>query len=131
MAASSVQLQDLEVIYEADVAEEALLLHVASSYPRLESIRIHQYRVVGGSEALGVPLIEPETYHGHPHFSEDAAHSPSQPGLRDSLALWRIQRGTRKVALTSGVTQRRDARDVIGGRMSGPRGIVHSVPRQE
>ncbi|TFK82596.1 hypothetical protein K466DRAFT_666413 [Polyporus arcularius HHB13444] len=45
-------LQHLELVYGADQAEEALLLHVASSYPRLEAIQLHQYRTSRGSEAL-------------------------------------------------------------------------------
>ncbi|KAI0719808.1 hypothetical protein C8T65DRAFT_603276 [Cerioporus squamosus] len=50
-------LEGLELVYEADQAEEALLLHVASSYPLLEVIHIHQYRIARGSEALNFRRI--------------------------------------------------------------------------
>ncbi len=49
---AALSLEHLELVYESDKAEEELLLHVASSYPRLHAIQIHQYRTSRGSDAL-------------------------------------------------------------------------------
>ncbi|TFK82684.1 hypothetical protein K466DRAFT_289700 [Polyporus arcularius HHB13444] len=54
---AALSLEHLELVYESDQAEEELLLHVASSYPRLHAIQIHQYRTSRGSDALNFKRI--------------------------------------------------------------------------
>ncbi|RDX52615.1 hypothetical protein OH76DRAFT_171833 [Lentinus brumalis] len=46
------RLEHLELVYEADDREEELLVHVASAYPHLQTLELHQYRASCGSVAL-------------------------------------------------------------------------------
>lgn len=90
------RLTDLELVYQADSAEEDLLCYLSSDIPYLAHLEIHRYRQDGVSS---VPYVSPHAhlqarlystrhagaYREHPVWLAFAPHAPSQPQFRGDM----------------------------------------------
>ena len=50
-------LASLELVYKADIAEDALLRHLSSAYPSLARLELHRYRECGDAVVPYVSML--------------------------------------------------------------------------